>query len=454
MQPAYPHSELESIQGNILIPFHHECQAFLLLRFTDISSIAQWLWQLSRFITFNNVLMHENSSNCARNKIEACNLCVSFTHHGLVNISSIVEDDLARFVAFKEGPAARAPKLRDDGLNAPEKWVFGGPAQPGIHSILIVAAAHEKDLEKQIAHQSGLAGQFGVEVVYTQRCKQLQGKLAGCEHFGFKDGISQPRVRGIVREVEDNSSYVRDPLLPPGEFILGHPRVGGRRHFCPVWMRNGSFQVVRRMTQDVPGWNEQLSRIKLKFMHDKESTHDALAAKLIGRWKSGTPLAIAPDADDGSSPDVQFDFASDPEGFVTPRFSHIRKMHPRIPGFPERNWRRIIRRAIPFGPPYDPSVEACQDHVDRGLLLNAYMASIEDQFEFLLRSWANDPDFLEAEDGPDPVIGRSASPICLRQKAGVRVKLHLGQYVYTTGALYGFVPSRAGLRHLISIAKR
>jgi deferrochelatase/peroxidase EfeB len=148
-------------------------------------------------------------------------------------------------------------------------------------------------------------------------------------------------------------------------------------------------------------------------------------------------------------PDATFDFEDDPHGFKTPRFAHIRKMYPRTSLVIDRDWHRIIRRSVPFGPIYDPSSgDACGPHADRGLLMNCYMASIEQQFEFLMRGWANDPDFFEAGDGPDAVVGDMIQGVTLRQTLDRKNSFCLERFVHTSGAFYAFVPSLTVLETL------
>jgi len=101
------------------------------------------------------------------------------------------------------------------------------------------------------------------------------------------------------------------------------------------------------------------------------------------------------------------------------------------------------------------------------MLFNAYMASIEDQFEFLQRCWANDPEFPSSTiakhklrpvaaagrvDGLDPVIGYTAD--AAHRRFGTKAvhgipPLAFGGFVTTTGAVYAFAPSRAAL-HLLA----
>src|SRR4051794_17606410 len=60
------------------------------------------------------------------------------------------------------------------------------------------------------------------------------------------------------------------------------------------------------------------------------------------------------------------------------------KMNPRNDRVFGSDRRRIIRRGVPFGLPYDPAAPPADDEATRrGLLFIAYMASLEEQFEFL-----------------------------------------------------------------------
>ena len=135
-------------------------------------------------------------------------------------------------------------------------------------------------------------------------------------------------------------------------------------------------------------------------------------AKAIGRTREGSPLASKGQC--GGLNDFTYD--DDPEGLKTPHFAHIRKMNPRDNGL-FRPHHRLLRRGIPFGPPAPEG--APDDKVERGLLFNAFMASIEDQFEFVQRRWASNPGSLPATptdaDGPDPVAGASDAPCFLRR---------------------------------------
>jgi hypothetical protein len=121
---------------------------------------------------------------------------------------------------------------------------------------------------------------------------------------------------------------------------------------------------------------------------------------------------------------------------------------------------RLLRRSTPFGPPFKAGeVEAQDGDVERGLLFNAFMASIEDQFEFVQRNWASNaqstpvtPGAGGAEnataDGPDPLIGASTHPCVLQREGEEPLRLDLRRFVRTSGAVYAFAPSIPTLRRL------
>ena len=101
-------------------------------------------------------------------------------------------------------------------------------------------------------------------------------------------------------------------MIAAGEFVLGQPREDGFTQTSPAWMQDGSFQVFRRLAQDVPGWWAQVIARAQSLPASDGLTADQLAAKLVGRWRSGTPcqpgitggaivaLALSGAASDGS----------------------------------------------------------------------------------------------------------------------------------------------------------
>jgi len=500
---ATPLRMSETIQGNILAGFLKDHQTFLFLSFLAADNGRRWLTGLIPHIAltkdvaaFNerfSAALHARGGGDPEN-LAAIWINVGLTSQGIQTLAPGRQADLTAFPSFVAGPAARAAALGDTGRSDPATWVVGGPAQPPIDAILTVAADDPDDLLLTLERMRALATQCRLVIVVEQRGATLPDDRAGHEHFGFKDGISQPGVRGFDRpglgplqstDGQDHSDEVDGRpgtrLVNAGEFVLGHPRqpvAADPTHDstprpCAPWMADGSFQVFRRLAQDVPGfWAQVEARARASTLAPLPSA-DLLAAALVGRWRSGTPLDLAPaednrsirdprddnnfaflDKDAGGNPavDASGQPIRDPSGHRCPRFAHIRKVYPRDDAHFQDERRRLLRRGIPYGLPFDPA--AGRGHgvdAERGLVFVAFMASIEEQFEFLQQSWANSADFPDGTAGPDPIIGiasAATAPVLLHRDAQPDQTLPLESFVDTTGAVYAFAPSLPTLRQL------
>ena len=97
--------------------------------------------------------------------------------------------------------------------------------------------------------------------------------------------------------------------LEPGEFILGYPDEDGPVANLPepeVLSRNGSYMAYRRLQEHVGAFRDYL-----RENADTPEGEELLAAKFMGRWRSGAPLVLAPDKDDpelGADPMRNNDF--------------------------------------------------------------------------------------------------------------------------------------------------
>ena len=153
--------------------------------------------------------------------------------------------------------------------------------------------------------------------------------------------------------------------IKAGEFILGYPGEGGILLPTPqpdILARNGTYVGFRKYQSRVGAFN--------RFLRANGSTdeeRELIAAKLVGRWRSGAPLTLAPDKDDPALGADQrrnndFDYAKDPHGRQIPFGSHIRRMNPRdtqLTRLTDVNIHRLIRRGTTFGLPYDPNAVSC-----------------------------------------------------------------------------------------------
>jgi Dyp-type peroxidase family len=298
----------------------------------------------------------------------------------------------------------------------------------------------------------------------------------GHEHFGFRDGISQPGIRGLTASSYPNSSDEdgsHQDVVAGYEFVVGYPRQGSPTSDPaddplspqPEWTLNGSYLVFRRLRQDVKGFRDFLA---IEAAKQKMSV-DLFGAKLVGRYRSGAPLEAAGNAaeDPGTTnPEVlhkarinTFGYSTDPQGTQVPRAAHIRKAYPRdqrVSGKELGERPRILRRGIPFGqsfrygnPPDSPFGADPQFPNDRGLCFVCYQRSIREQFELIQCTWVNQESVPEPGDGVDPVASQSSPERSLRLPGGAVDPVSLPkQWVTTTGGEYFFSPSIRALKQL------
>lgn len=193
---------------------------------------------------------------------------------------------------------------------------------------------------------------------------------------------------------------------------------------------------------------------------------------MVGRWKSGAPLELAPLHDDlrlgaDQKRNNDFEFGDDPEQRKCPYVAHIRKVYPRddTRNEAEVQRHRIIRQGITFGPEVAPG-ETTTKH-KRGLMFVCYQTSIEHQFEYIQRQ-ANDPNFVSGKNRPsgavvtpgiDPIIGQAEGggartmdePYPNYPAGSRRTTLTMPkQFVELTAAAYFFMPSIAALRTVLT----
>lgn len=481
------------IQGDVLAGFNKDYRVYLFLRFPGQSNARAWLQELIPYIAntkdvaaFNALfsLARRTGSGGDPVNLKATWVNVSLTYDGL---KMLLKNDPANelnnlgFTSFVAGPEASAHDINGDtGPSDPQNWQVGRKDQ-AVHALLNIQADDSNDLAAEVQTLQNMAAKHGLTVVFTQSGATLPGALRGHEHFGFKDGISQPGVKGF--DTPDSNDSKTDPtatlghvqghpgteIIQAGEFILGQDVETdfGQQKFSPPpevkWMTNGSFLVFRRLRQDVPGFNNQIQK-NLSSLPANDPLRQTLAPKLVGRWQSGTPVDSSPDKDNNLTDDAHDNnfnygtidahgtFHADDDGLRVPRFAHIRKVYPRERDFAGNRAKRIIRRGVPFGPPYEPARRDSDDNnADRGLVFVAYMSSIEDKFEFLMQFWANNASFPVEGAGPDPIIGDTQprpSPNDLKIQGKPDFKKDFERFVHTTGTLYAFSPSISALQGL------
>jgi Dyp-type peroxidase family len=389
----------------------------------------------------------------------------------------------------------------------------GGPGNEA-DLLLISAADRAEPIANSLTELRRQAPEAGVEIIYEEQANKLDA--IGHEHFGFQDGVSQPGVRG--RLSKDPASYITPRLLAPddipdswlyglpgqylvwpGEFIFGYPKSGADPLIAgsinqpgPAWSHNGSYVVFRRLRQDVSAfWTfiyqhaEGLAK-RPGFDH---VTPDWLAARVVGRWKSGAPISRVPDEDheelginrlannnfefaasapsppltSGGQSDPWPEAASDPIGLTCPMAAHIRKVNARetptdFGGRRASFNRRILRRGLPFGQRLEHPFGEDPAAGNRGILFVSYQASIEDQFEFLNSVWMASPTNPRSPSGHDMLVGqnnllhggRGRQSVLFGENGEGASLTTTSDFVIPTGGGYFFSPSIKALEEVLA----
>jgi deferrochelatase/peroxidase EfeB len=418
-------------------------------------------------------------------------LNVGVTAEGLLALG-VSSAALATFPEeFREGPIARAVKVGDVDESSPSKWQHGFERPDDVHLMWTVYAGAPGDSQasnvlNEVTHQ--LESAWAASGAFTVTSRLDGAALDGDQvHFGYRDSISQPRFAitdsaDVIHPSEDRIGKLdKQPTASVGAVLLGYdstfPNVRWQMPTPKALGANGCFNAFRMLEQDVDGFESFLEQTAAKFGSDNPIvTKEWVAAKLLGRWRNGVPLALAP-----TSPDVlrpfgsgflftnveddlnYFDYLdldplwSDPDGVHCPLGSHIRRANPRGSRIVQRSanhTRRLVRRGMPYGPPFDPAQP--RDGKARGLLGNFLCASLIAQYESIMYDWINlglqDPRITGTND---PILGANtprSSHFHIPMPPGQKPIVLSGfpRFITTVGSAYLFCPSLTALRLVAS----
>jgi Dyp-type peroxidase family len=421
--------EHHDIQGLVLRGYRMPRAAYLFFRFTAAASARAWLGATADPLT-TAAEWDAKPGWCAN---------LGLTHPGLaalglppVSLTSFPDD-------FREGMAARAAvRLGDSGEDLPGHWAAAPPfATRGVHAVLLVSAYTKDELDARVNAFAQTAATHGLQPVGEQRAAALGD--GDREHFGYRDGISQPTLRGSGL---DDAQHADRLAVAPGEFVLGYAdELGNRTSLDPeVLGRNGTYGVYRKLRQHVGAFRDWVGG---------RSDGGLLAAKLMGRWPSGAPVALAATADDpvlAADPAAvnRFDYEADRQGFACPRGAHVRRARPRD-GNPADRGRLLLRRGLPYG---DALPDGAPDQGERGLVGFFLNASIERQFEFVQRKWINWGQFDGLDGESDPITGPAGRDFTWQRPVVPRRFADLPRFVTVRGGEYFFIPGIAAVRYL------
>ncbi|MGY1706543.1 Dyp-type peroxidase [Geodermatophilus sp. SYSU D00697] len=462
MDSALP---LDDVQGNILNGYGFGHAVHLLVHADTAEAARQCLRRVEGRVTTAARWPQEERPDATLN--------VAVTYRGFERLG-LRPALLARFPeAFRASTRDRAAALGDVGPSDPRGW----DRHLGTGHVHLVLTACTRERDALARERDRWRGEVeavpGLTVADVQETHELAHRR---EHFGYADGFSQPDIEGVDRPSSHRAPWdsgVGVPLpgggwrpVRLGEFLLGHRDEDGQVETepHPDLVRNGTYVVYRKLEQDVPAFRALLAEAARRTGLPPE----LVAAKVMGRWRDGTPLESQPYRAPGDLSDVAVDqpandfryLPDDRDGHRCPLGAHVRRVNPRdaldFGGALRDSGRltarhRIIRRGMPYGDPYDP--EADGDPGRRGLLFLCFNADIARQFETIQVHWCNDGDSFGLGDDRDWFAGGAGGsdkmtiPMPEGRPRFVPVRPDL---VVTRGTEYLFAP---GMRALHSLAE-
>jgi Dyp-type peroxidase family len=377
-------------------------------------------------------------------------LGIAFTFEGLKALR-VPQASLDSFpIEFRQGMAARARIIHDFGANAPANWEYPF-GTPDAHVALAIYAQNNQDLQQVLDFARKSHHDLSqVSVVYRMPFGELP---EGRNPFGFKDGLHNPHVEG-----SGPAGSGKEASIKSGEFVIGYPDERGETADVPIpaeLRRNGTFVAIRKFHMHVAAF-----RRYLRAQASSPEEEELIAAKMVGRWRSGAPLVLAPDRDDpelgtDGNRNNDFSYANDMKGLNCPFSAHIRRVNPRDAlknDIVAVNLHHFLRRGTNYGPPLPEGVLE-DDGAERGgvfLLIGAHLLR---QFEFVQSQWVTDGNFISHGTEQDPLIGNNEGEgVFTIPKRPVRRRLHgLPRFVSVRGGEYCFMPGLRALRWLAAV---
>lgn len=466
--------DFADLQGHILRGYGKKYVRHLVLTVANPAAARRWLFDASSGDASAAPQITTAAPWTAR---PASCVNLGITHQGLaaLGISSASLNSFPH--EFVAGMAARNRLLGDTGPSDPSKWKDEWRGD-GVHLMISVFADDAGDRATIADRILGARGAFRLRAALDG-----EGFAGGLVHFGYRDSISQPQFYGVH---DPDARRDDQPLVEVGAMLLGHTTpIENLRWEVPqpnVLGHNGSFNAFRVLEQQVEAFEDFLTACADSLMNNPlgetllplgaeaqwdppMSRHAALremmAAKMLGRWRNGVPLALSPTTP-SPQPRIEdaglnnYGYAADPDGQRCPIGSHMRRSNPRDAKTVQRNTnhaRRLIRRGIPYGPQFDPSRPV---KAERGLLGSFMCASLTGQFEAIQYDWTNlglqDPRITGSNDpilgNNDPLFSRFSFPV----GGGAITFRGFSHFIHTRGGAYLFQPSMSAIRYLATLS--
>jgi len=461
---------LDKLQANILRPHGRNFARHIFLRFTaEPAAVKSWIRGRAPSVT----TAKEQLAQIARRRVD------SDFNGGLVEgffLSAkgyaFLGFDTEQFASstFRKGMKNQSKNIKELILDTNNKDPEPSSWEPGfqqeISALITVADAAESDVREAAAairaSAAGVAEVLVVEEGTVLRRRNAAGDSEPVEHFGYFDGISNPLFTKQDLEDELPENLDRNAWDAGARLSL----VLTNDPFTDEGDAFGSYLVYRKLGQNFLAFSERVKALAAAL----NTNEDLAGAMVVGRFKDGTPVLKSPTPSPGPEVNNDFNFKEDEDGFKCPFHSHIRKVNPRdttpLTSLDSEKRRRIVRRGIPYGKPMPGIADSTEIDPDgeaaRGLLFMCFQQNIEEQFEFIQRTWVDNENFptsvlslgiLQKDTGDDPLIGQDHDeaqrwPNSWGDKPSGKKSFNFESDISLKGGEYFFAPSVAFLRSL------
>jgi deferrochelatase/peroxidase EfeB len=284
---------------------------------------------------------------------------------------------------FKQGLASRSQDVTGRGWETwdAEQW----DPNNGYHALLILAAGRRANGEPLLQKRRERIDIALKDVGYATWLKGERPSDTEIREgiFGFKDGVSQPQLlRYLANQGPMNGASPKAfpskwvPWAAPSLVLVHEPIPGrdGQKEF-------GSYMAFLKIEVNAEAFKSAAHGLAGELgVSDNKAQ-----ALIIGRNQDGSPLIR------GLTNNNDFVADTDKTGVEWPFACHTRKMNSRQPG---QEHHRIVRRGVAY-----------KDGSLVGLYFQCFQASLQEQFEFLFKRWANFRSQPDKGCGVDPLVG-------------------------------------------------
>ncbi|PKY02385.1 Dyp-type peroxidase [Aspergillus campestris IBT 28561] len=436
------------MQGDIWPGLLKKYEEFVLFEIKDAADFKDRLKEMvskKQITTAQDALSTRQRVCGSGNEVEMSGVNIAFTSKGMVKL----DRDELRDDPFIKGMYT---DMVSEGRDTDEEW--DNSWRQDVHGVLLICGTEKK---VQSTRERIIRTSLGSSIAVVG--KPMAGAtlpkkkdIHDPEHFGFRDGVSQPILKGLDDD-KIKEEGVQKTFTAPGTILINNPGFydDNKKWWEPDWAKNGSYFVLRKMGQDVPKFH--------KYCENKARqlgfTQDEFEARLVGRWKNGAPVEKYPfesSTFDGNLND--WDYEDPNKQTNCPFAAHIRKTNPRI-GVGNTTNNLMMRRGIPYGPVWEPGKN---DEVERGLLFTCYQSAIKNGFQFVMNRWVYNHGFPHDRNGQDAIIGQDIKGaveeedkklrLRLLDKKGLEHEISFTTFISVKGGEYFFTPPLQFIRGL------